>query len=193
VHAEDLLVDDGSDGKTREALCECLPQLNVVSSFAFVVESVDAVDRGAFVVASEEKEVLRVFNFVSQQETDGLQTLLSSIYIVSQKEIVCLRGKSSVLEQAEEIIILSVDVPADLDGRFEFEQDGLCHEELPGLCAQSANLCFGELHLLSWFASSHFEQSLDDAIDIEVCIGLCHLQISVILAGIPLGMMDGEG
>lgn len=41
--------------------------------FAFVVESVDAVDGGALMVASEEEEVLGIFDFVGEKETDCLQ------------------------------------------------------------------------------------------------------------------------
>jgi hypothetical protein len=34
VHREDLFIDDGSDGKTIEAIGKGLPELDVVSSFA---------------------------------------------------------------------------------------------------------------------------------------------------------------
>ena len=51
--AKDLLVDDGSDGQTVEAVGERLPEFDVISTFAFVVEAVDAVDRCAFVVATQ--------------------------------------------------------------------------------------------------------------------------------------------
>lgn len=36
MHAEDLLIDDSSDGETVEAVCEGLPQLDVVSSLALI-------------------------------------------------------------------------------------------------------------------------------------------------------------
>ncbi len=51
--AEDLLFDDGGDGQTVEAVGEGLPHLNVVTSLAFIVESVNSVDAGAFVIASK--------------------------------------------------------------------------------------------------------------------------------------------
>lgn len=44
VHGEDLLIDDGGNGQAVEAVCECLPQLDVVSPLAFIVETVNAVD-----------------------------------------------------------------------------------------------------------------------------------------------------
>jgi hypothetical protein len=72
VHREDLLVDDGSDGQAVEAVGECLPQLDVVSSLALVVEAVDTVDRGALVVTAEDEEVLRVLDLVCEEQADGL-------------------------------------------------------------------------------------------------------------------------
>jgi len=44
VHGEDLLINDGSNGQAVEAVCECLPQLDVVSPLALIVETVNAVD-----------------------------------------------------------------------------------------------------------------------------------------------------
>jgi hypothetical protein len=44
VHGENLLVDDCSNGQAVEAIGKCLPELDVVSPLAFVVESIDAID-----------------------------------------------------------------------------------------------------------------------------------------------------
>jgi hypothetical protein len=44
VHGEDLLVNDGSNGKAVEAVGESLPELDVVSALALIVEAVDTVD-----------------------------------------------------------------------------------------------------------------------------------------------------
>lgn len=44
VHGEDLLVDDSGNWQAVEAVGECLPQLDVVSPLALVVETVNTVD-----------------------------------------------------------------------------------------------------------------------------------------------------
>lgn len=64
MHSENLLVDDGSDRQAVEAVGKGLPQLNVVPPLALIVEPIDAVDRGAFVVTAQDEEVLRVFDLV---------------------------------------------------------------------------------------------------------------------------------
>jgi hypothetical protein len=67
MHGEDLFIDDGSDWQTVEAVGESLPQLDVVPSFALVVEAVDAVDGGALVVTAKNEKVLWVFDLVCEK------------------------------------------------------------------------------------------------------------------------------
>jgi hypothetical protein len=73
VHGEYLLVNDSCDGQAVEAICEGLPQFDVVPPLALVVEAINAVNRSAFMVPSEDKEVLGVFDLVRQEEADGFQ------------------------------------------------------------------------------------------------------------------------
>ena len=110
MHSEDLLIDDGSDGQAIEAVCECLPKLDVVSSLALIVEAVNTIDRRALVVATKDEEILWVFDLVCQQEADGLQRLLSTIHVVSEEQVVSLRRESTVLEKTEEIVVLAMDI-----------------------------------------------------------------------------------
>lgn len=72
MHGENLLVNDGSNWQAVEAVRECLPQLDVVPPLALIVEPVDAVDRGAFMVTAKDEEVLGVFDLVRQEQADGL-------------------------------------------------------------------------------------------------------------------------
>lgn len=51
----------------------------------FIEESVDSVDGGTFVVASQKEEVFGVFNLVSHQKTDRFQGLFASVHIVTHK------------------------------------------------------------------------------------------------------------
>ena len=87
-------------------------------------------------VAAQDEEVLRVLDLVRQEETgrsgrasggdrapDRLERLLPAIDVVAQEQIVAFRRKAAVLEQSEQVVVLTVDVAADLDRRFELEQD----------------------------------------------------------------------
>jgi hypothetical protein len=157
VHGENLLVNDGSDGKAVEAVGKSLPQLNVIATLALVVESIDTVDGGALVVTSEDEEVFGVLDLVGEEQADGLEGLLTSVDIVTEEEVVGLGGEATVLEESEEIVVLSVDITADLDRGLELEEDGLGDEDLAGLGAEITDLGLEELDLLAWAAASHLE------------------------------------
>jgi hypothetical protein len=72
VAAEDLLVDDGGQRQTVEAVDEHPPHLHAVASLALVEEAVDAVDSLALVIASQKEEVLWVLDLVGEQQADRL-------------------------------------------------------------------------------------------------------------------------
>lgn len=129
MHGEDLLVDDGGDGQAVEAVRKSLPQLDVIAPLAFVVEAVDAVDGGALVVAAQDEEVLGVLDLVGQQKADSLERLLAAIYVVAEEEVVSLGREAAILEKAQKVVILAVDVTADLWCRVSAEviEEGGCH------------------------------------------------------------------
>jgi hypothetical protein len=114
VHGENLLVDDGSDRETVEAVGKGLPQLDVVPPFALVVKAVDAVNGGALVVATKDEKVLRVFDLVCEKQADGLKGLLATVYIVAEEEVVGLGWEAAILEQTKQIVVLAVNVTTDL-------------------------------------------------------------------------------
>ncbi len=51
----------------------------------FVVESVDSVDAGAFVVAAEKEEVFGVLDLVGEQQTDRFQRLFTAVDVIALK------------------------------------------------------------------------------------------------------------
>ena len=50
-------------------------------------------------------------DLVGQQQTDGLEALLASVDVVAQKEVVALGREATVLEQAQQVEVLPVQVP----------------------------------------------------------------------------------
>jgi len=157
VHGENLLVNDGSDGKAVEAVGKSLPQLNVIATLALVVESIDTVDGGALVVTSEDEEVFGVLDLVGEEQADGLKRLLTSVDVITEEEVVGLRREATVLEESEKIVVLSVDITTDLDRSLKLEEDGLRNEDLTSLGAKVTDLGLKELDLLAGSATSHLK------------------------------------
>lgn len=114
MHGEDLLVDDSSNGQAVEAVGEGLPQLDVVSSLALIVKAIDTVDGGTLVVTTQNKEVLGVLDLVREEQADSLERLLTTVDVVTEEKVVGLWGKTAVFKQTEEIVVLTVDITADL-------------------------------------------------------------------------------
>lgn len=119
MHGEDLLVNDGGDGQAVEAVGERLPQLDVVTALALVIEAVDTVDGRALVVAAQDEEVLGVLDLVGEEQTNGLERLLATVYVVAQEEVVGLGREATIFEKAEQVVILPMDVTADLEAEHE--------------------------------------------------------------------------
>ena len=65
-------------------------------------------------VAPQNEEVLGVLDLVGQEQADGLERLLAAIYVVAEEEVVGLGREAAVLEEAEQVIILPVDIAANL-------------------------------------------------------------------------------
>ena len=110
MHAEDLLVNDGTDRKAIEAVSEGLPKLDVIAPLALVIEPINSVDRSALVVAAQQEEILWVLDLVRQEQADRFKRLLPAIHIVSQEEVVGIGREASVFEQPQKVVVLTMDI-----------------------------------------------------------------------------------
>jgi hypothetical protein len=66
MHCEDFLVNDCCNWQAIKAVSKRLPELDVVSSLALIVETIDPIDGGTFVVAAQDEEVFRIFDLVGE-------------------------------------------------------------------------------------------------------------------------------
>ena len=98
VHGEDLLVNDCCDWKAIEAIGKGLPELDIISPLALVVEAIDTIDRRALVVSSQDKEVLGILDLVGQEQADCLQGLFASVNIVPKEQVIGFWRETTVFE-----------------------------------------------------------------------------------------------
>ena len=149
VDAEDLLVDDGTAREAVEDVREGLPELDGMPALALVVKAVDPVDRGALVVPPEDEEVLGVLDLVGQDQAGALEALLAPVDVVTQKQVVRVRGKATVLEDPEHVVVLPVGVPDDLEGCRQLQEHRLSHDDVPGADADHLDLRRRQVDVLS--------------------------------------------
>ena len=86
------------------------PPVNRFYAPTLIIEAVDSINGGAFVVAAQQEKILWVFNLVCEKQAYGLQRLLPSVYIVAQEQIVAFRGEASVFKQPEQVVVLAMDI-----------------------------------------------------------------------------------
>ena len=125
MRTEDLLIYHCSTGEAVETIGKGLPKLNAKAALALVIETVNAVNRGALVISTEDEEIFGVFDLIGQKETNGLEGLLPTVDIIPQEDVIGLGGESPILEKTEEVIVLAVDIAADFNGCLEFQKHGL--------------------------------------------------------------------
>mmetsp|Transcript_25476 Transcript_25476/g.51803 ORF Transcript_25476/g.51803 Transcript_25476/m.51803 type:complete len:309 (-) Transcript_25476:121-1047(-) len=166
MYAEDLVVDDGRDGKAVENHVEGLPKLQAVAPLALVIEPIDSIDGRALVVTAKHEEVFGVLNFVRQKKADTFQPLWSTVHVVPKEQVVGLRWKPAILKKPEKIRILSMNIANNLQRRLEFQEHRLGHEDLSGLVYQQMNLLLlqGNLRGLPRLVSTNRKKALDDAV-----------------------------
>jgi hypothetical protein len=93
--------------------------------------------------------------------------LLASVHIITEEEVVGFGGEATVLKQTEQVIVLAVNVAANLDGSFKLEKDGLRNEDLTSLGAEIADLGFEQLNLLARSAAPHLEEAIDYRVEVD--------------------------
>ena len=96
-----------------------------------------------------EGDSIRISNFERQQKQECLDAVKASVDEIAHEEVIRVWDISADFEQFFEVIKLTVNVPADGDGRVDSLHVGLFDEDFPGLGAQG--LDFG---LFDDFASS---------------------------------------
>lgn len=98
-------------------------------------------------VSSQDGDSILVPNFKCEHEADSLYRVIASIDIVSEEQVVGVGDGSSNFEQLYQVVELAVDVTADEDGSFDWDDVGLLGEDLSRL--RKGYLAFSQIILTS--------------------------------------------
>jgi hypothetical protein len=79
-----------------------------------------------------------------KEQADGLDPLPPPVHVVPQEEVAGLGGQASVFEQSQHVVVLSVDVSADLDWGGDREEHGLFEEDGLDDPDEAEDVCFPE-------------------------------------------------
>merc|ERR1719343_328637 len=110
MNTEDPFIDDRAERKLIEEVREDFPDLDVVSSLAFVVKAINSCNRRTLVVATEHEKIFWVLDFVRDKEDDYLQGLLTAIHVIAQEKIAAFWRNATKLKESKKIMVLAVHV-----------------------------------------------------------------------------------
>lgn len=84
MHAEDLIVDDDTEGEEVEHVCEVVPDVGIaVFAGALGVEAVGLGDATGFVVSADEVDSGRVAKFKADKERDCFHAEEAAVDVVA--------------------------------------------------------------------------------------------------------------
>lgn len=84
MQAEDLVVDQGGQGKVVEEIGKELPDVRIaILAQALVVETIDLGDLARFVIATKDGYAGGVANLEGDKESDGLDRIVAAIDVVT--------------------------------------------------------------------------------------------------------------
>ena len=67
-------------------------------------------------ISTKDEKVFWILDLVRKKQANCFEGLLASVNVVTQEEIIGFRWKSPIFEEAEQIIVLSMDIAANLEG-----------------------------------------------------------------------------
>jgi hypothetical protein len=67
MHANNLIVNNGSTGKTVKGVAECFPNFDTVAATAFVIKAIYAINSRCFMVSPQNEEVFWILDFVGEK------------------------------------------------------------------------------------------------------------------------------
>ena len=148
MHAQNPLVNDGGDWQHVETAAEFLPQRDGIPPLALVVKAIHSIDVGAFVISTQEEDMVRVFHLVGHQQAEGFDALLAAVHVVAHVKVFAVRRSSAHnIVHSKQVVVLPVKVSRDVDRRFEFEQGRLVVELLFGFTDQPLYILFGQFYV----------------------------------------------
>ena len=88
----------------------------------FVIKTVNSVDACTLVVSTKDEKVFRVLDLVCEEKANGFEGLFTPVDVVAEEEVVCFWGKTPILEESQEVIVLTMDVTCRAYRWYESQQ-----------------------------------------------------------------------
>ena len=98
-----------------EQIDEGTPNLRLVPPFALIPKSIYLCYVLTLVITAEKVHFVRMLYLERQQKTERFNTLLPTVYIVTEEQVAGLRRSARLVHKPQEVIILSMNISSYSD------------------------------------------------------------------------------
>jgi len=144
MNTQELLVHDCRQRQRTERLHAGFINGLGILVLAFQLEGEIVGQVATLVVSTQEPESLGIVNLQRPQVKNTLDTEVTTINVITQKEVSRLGGVATNFKQLHQVVVLSVNVTADGNRCIHLEKVGLGTEELGSFLQDPKSLLFGE-------------------------------------------------
>lgn len=137
MHAEDAIVDDSRKRKVIEDISAVSPYIQrAVLPQAFIIKSIDLGDLPALVVTPDQGHQIRIADFICEEQQECLDAVEAPIHKIAEEKVTHPRDITSVFEELQKIVELSMNIATDGYRRIHSLNIALLDQDLSGLGAQ---------------------------------------------------------
>ena len=86
MHTQYSIINNSTHWQNIKDFLKLSPHFGIIPSFALVIKAVHPVNLMAFVISSEQEEVIWVLDFVCHQQANCFNALFASINVVPHKQ-----------------------------------------------------------------------------------------------------------
>ena len=174
MHTENTVINNSRNWKDVKTNAKLSPNPHIVPSLTLIVKAIHSVDRLALVVSAQQVKVLWEFDFVRQKKGYRLNTLLTSVHVVTdEQELLVILRVTCNIKKPEKIKILPMHITKHFNRCFEIKQHLLLLENFGAFIYQELECLLVQLHRFAPLATFNFDKLLDDAISDELSLVIC--------------------
>jgi hypothetical protein len=116
VQTENLVFNHCRQRKQVEKVCVVFPYIRItILSQTFIVKTINLRNLPRLMVSPQNSDPVFKSDFQSDQQSNCLDRVVTSVYIISHKQIVCIWTLSTDFEQLHQIMELTVNISAHCD------------------------------------------------------------------------------
>jgi hypothetical protein len=137
--------DEGAQSQIVEHFAAIPPDVcAAIFPDTLVVETIDGRDLPRFVIASNERDPVRIANLQAKKQQERLERIEAAVDEIAHEEVICVRYVAAHAEELHQVMELTVNVTADGDWGVDGDHIAFFDEQFSCFVAKLSHLGFGD-------------------------------------------------